>query len=362
MIDVSELQRRLKALVASDLRPPSAALCVDAPRLGLHWRGGADGPLAAGDEGQPAERPFRIASIAKPFTAATVLTLVGDGRLDLRQAIAGLVTPRTREALEGGGYDPSAIRLAHLLCHTSGLFDHTEAPSYLPAVFASPARRWTRGEQIEIAMREGRPWGAPGAIYRYSDTGYIILGEIIERATGLGLAQAVRMRLRLDDLGLARTWWEGAEPHPADAPKLARQYAGEVCATDIDPSFDAFGGGGLVSTVGDLTVFLRALLGGLILPADQLRAALRTPPFRVPTEGPDPWRTHNHLLATMPAGDRWGFGHTGAWGSVVVHVPEHDAVIAATLNREGPTAIAGLRELVGQVTSWLDRTERRAAG
>ena len=62
-----------------------------------------------------------------------------------------------------------------------------------------------------------RPIGPPGAKFQYSDTGYVLLGEIIERTAGDSLAAVARRELGFDRLGLATTWWEIAEPAPAGA-------------------------------------------------------------------------------------------------------------------------------------------------
>ncbi|MBV9693166.1 MAG: beta-lactamase family protein [Alphaproteobacteria bacterium] len=333
---------------------PGIAAAVTAPALGLTWEAGVDGALARDDGTLPAARPFRIASITKPFTATTIHALAEEGSLGISAAIAGLIAPETATTLVQGGYDPDAITVAHLLSHTSGIFDHTDAPSYLPTVFASPARRWTRAEQIDVAMREGRPHGQPGEVYRYSDTGYVILGEIVERARGTSLAAAARAAAGFERLGMTRTWWEGAEPAPGDAPALAHQYAGAVRASEIDASFDAFGGGGIVSTVGDLVRFLRALIGGVVLPPRRLSGALATPPARSIAGDPPAWRTHGYLLATMPAGRHWALGHTGAWGSAVLHVPALDATLALTLNREGQSAMTVLHATIARLTALLE--------
>ena len=70
-----------------------------------------------------------------------------------------------------------------------------------------------------------RPIGPPGAKFQYSDTGYVLLGEIIERTAGDSLAAVARRELGFDRLGLATTWWEIAEPAPAGARARASSWA-----------------------------------------------------------------------------------------------------------------------------------------
>ena len=81
-------------------------------------------------------------------------------------------------------------------------------------MLADPAHAWTRGEQLRRYVPT-RPIGPPGAKFQYSDTGYVLLGEIIERAAGDSLAAVARREQGFDRLGLATTWWEIAEPAPA---------------------------------------------------------------------------------------------------------------------------------------------------
>lgn len=79
-------------------------------------------------------------------------------------------------------------------------------------MLAAPRRRWSRTEQLALALEQPGPGGGPGACFRYSDTGYVLLGEIVERVTREPLGVAVRRLLRYELLGLRHTWWEDDEP------------------------------------------------------------------------------------------------------------------------------------------------------
>ena len=139
-----------------------------------------------------ADRPVRIASNTKTYVAATVLRLSEEGRLSLDDSIDSYLPGPMVDLLTGDGYRPDQMTLRHLLTHTSGLYDHSDSQKYGDAIMADPQRRWTRAEQLEAAMEWGDPWGPPGAIYTYCDTGYVLLGAIIEEASGRSLAAAVR--------------------------------------------------------------------------------------------------------------------------------------------------------------------------
>lgn len=330
---------------------PSVAAAIHCPSRGVDWQGGAL-------RGKPitpafADVPFRIASITKPFVAAAIHRLAAAGKLAITDAIADHVTTGTAAILTQGGYDPKAIRISHLLTHTSGLPDHTATPGHQAAVKDTPARRWQRQEQIALAMSEGHRVGLPGETYAYSDTGYVILGEIIERSSGRPMAEVVRHCLEFEAIGLADTWWEALEPPPRHAPAPARLGFAGGDGMDYDASFDLFGGGGLVSTVGDLNRFFAALLSGRLLATEQLAGALATPAALRPADAPR-WRTHNHLLSSMAVGRHWALGHTGYWSSAAVRLPALGAGIAVSLNGSGPEAFAAARTLLDRLADTLD--------
>jgi D-alanyl-D-alanine carboxypeptidase len=253
------LQSILDAEVQNNDAVRSAALHVGAPALGLIWEGAAG--LADPDTGRPMtpETPARIASNTKTFVAAAVLRLAEEGKLDIDDPIEDHLPEEFVEILDGDGYDTDAITIRHLLNHTSGLFDHTASPNFEPQILADPKHRWTRAEQVQCAVDWGGPHGEPGEYYTYCDTGYVLLGGIIEQVSGLPMAIAVRKLLDYGRLGLISTWWETLEPKPAWVPDRAHQFFGDIDTAEFDPSYDLYGGGGLVSTVGDLARFYRAI-------------------------------------------------------------------------------------------------------
>ena len=104
----------------------------------------------------------------------------------------------------------------------------------------------------------------PGEGVSLSDTGYVLLGEILERRTGLGLAGSCRSLSQLEKLDLGLTYLETLESRPRAAQPRAHQYYETIDSTGFDPTFDLYGGGGIVSTVDDLARFYRALLEGRV--------------------------------------------------------------------------------------------------
>jgi D-alanyl-D-alanine carboxypeptidase len=328
-----QLQLILDTEVQNNGAVHSAALHVDAPSLGLDWEGAAGMADPGGGRSMTPGTPVRIASNTKTFVAAAVLRLAEEGMLDIDDPIADHLPSEFVETLEGDGYDTGAMTVRHLLTHTSGLFDHSALDRYTEAIMADPMHRWTRAEQLQGAVDWGDPHGPPGEFYTYCDTGYVLLGGVVERVSGQPMAEAVRRLLDYEKLGLDSTWWETLEPRPAGAPDRAHQFYAEHDTADFDPSYDLYGGGGIASTVGDLARFYRALFTGGVY-ADPATSDL----MLTTVDGARP------LPEARPLGYRMGiwvveiegfttYRHTGFFGTLATYVPELDLVVTAATNQ-----------------------------
>lgn len=333
----SRLSALLNELVAAHGFERGVALHVDSPSLGLAWEAAAG--LADPTTGAPMTpaHPVRIASNTKTYVAVAVLRLVEDGRLELDDSIGGLLPADLLAVLETGGYDPDGITVRHLLTHASGLDDHgTE--SYAAQILGDPQHRWSRLEQLRLCVEDGRPRGAPGEVYHYSDTGYVLLGEILERTTGRNLAAAVWELVDRPGLGLDATWFETLEPAPAGVPPRAHQFYREVDVTGFDPSFDLWGGGGVVATVGDMARFTRALFAGRVFrhPATLETMLARPTGLRPPSDADDgalPPGAYGMGIWTLEHDGLELYRHTGFWGTTATWIPELDLVVTATVNQ-----------------------------
>lgn len=309
---------------------------ITAPRRGitLEMARGLREP-GSKDALQPADA-FRIASVTKVFVAAAVLRLHETRQLDLFAPIAGKIAPVDEAALKGAGYDPQRITLYQLLTHTSGLRDYAEAPDYQQAVGSDPARRWTPEEQIAVAMRQGAPLGAPGTVYSYSDTNFVLLGEVITRSRGQTLGAAVRQLVGFARLGLTKTYWERFEQAPARL-RRAGQRMGTIDVAMIDPSVDLYGGGGLVSTTGDLARFYRALFRGEIFAH---RGTLSLALLGAPATSPEGrTRAQAPLMRVRKVGRELCWEHGGFWGIEAVHCPNSDITVVVSYNQAQPAPV-----------------------
>lgn len=350
---VSErLQAVLDRAVKSDGKVPGILASVSAPSIHLEWSG-ASGRIRLDDpETLQPDQPFRIASITKIFVAAAIFKLCEQHRLALFGPIAPYLSSRTDNALRRHGYRPDVITIQQLLAHTSGIYDHASDPAYSAALIASPHKHWTPAEQIQFAMEHGKPVGRPGQRFVYSDTGYVILGEIIEGRMHQPLPACIRKLLGLDALELRSTYFESLETPPSTKLVLAHQYFGAADFADVDPSFDLYGGGGIVSTTADLNRFLRALLTGRLFSSPQtLSSALMT----IDAEHEAADHLHANLLTTYPFGRRICWGHRGVWASEALYCPDIDLAVSVTLNQSEALDGPELKSLVASMAEELER-------
>ncbi|MCE9669947.1 beta-lactamase family protein [Myxococcus stipitatus] len=295
-------------------------MSVRIPSAGLEFSGAAQAPEA---ESLAPGTPFRIASVTKTFMAAAILRLVEDDTLSLDDTVAEVVPPPYPELLRAHGYAPERMTIAHLLTHTSGLFDYAQSDDYLAAVLEEPARVWTREEQVRFAMEHGAPVGAPGERYMYSDTGYLLLGAVLETRMGWGLARAYRSLLGFERLGLQATWLEKLEPPPTTPIALAPQALDGFPLANIDATADLFGGGGLVSNTADLSRWFQALFAGEVFTQSSTLDVMK----RVPaTNTEDGGGMGIFRLERADGSACWL--HEGFWGVAAMVCPDLDVSVA----------------------------------
>lgn len=225
------------------------------------------------------EAAFHAASVGKMMAAVLILSLVEEGRLGLDTAIGSVLPGSDIDGLPAAtGVDVGRdITVDHLLSHTSGIPDYFEPPgkaktaSSMPALLDDLDRRWTPTDLLaEVSSLV--PIGAPGERFHYSDTGYILLGRIIEEIRGQSLASALDSHI-FAPLGMGRT----------STPYDATLIPDDLSTLDIAPlwlgkhelsrahcvSLD-WAGGGIVTTADDLVAFQSALHGGSLISAETL--------------------------------------------------------------------------------------------
>lgn len=279
-------------------------------------RGQAD--VAAGVPLKPGDR-FRIASVTKQFSAAGLLTLVDAGRVSLDDPLSKYLP-----TYPGG----ARITIEQLLNHTSGVREYTD----IPGTFEGPIRRHVTTEQLIDYFKNEAPDFAPGEAWNYSNSGYVLIGAVIEAATGQAwhhyLDQALLEPLGMNDTG-----------YGADHAVSAHQVNGYtthrgVLAAPIPLSMtQPHAAGALVSTVDDLTRWNLALHEGKVLkPATYARMITPVGHAKTYSYG---YGIGTTTLRGLPALQHGG-GIAG-FSSHLLYVPGDGVSVAVLLNNEMPS-------------------------
>ena len=281
----------------------------------------------------PTDGAFRIGSITKTFTATTILQLADEGILTLDDSLS-VWLPEVAEQLPYG----DQITLRQLLSHTAGVFNFTNNRAYYRDWFEGLVEDETAGtlmlpcwdrtpkDILDTYVYDGTATFAPGARGRwaYSNTGFMVLGMVIEAATGHTVAEEYHSRI-FDPLNMAHTYLECHEP-PVTG--LVHGYmTDEVALLDVFEvhSSAAWTAGGLISSVPDLMVFAKALFAGQLFDDQTMLEA---------------------MIDSVPEGD-YGLGlmvyvssvgHDGTsngFASALRYWPEDEMVVVVLYNGEG---------------------------
>jgi len=314
-----------EALNLSHDQMVGVSMSVLAPDLNINYQGAAGFDSKKKETKLLAEQPFRIASVTKTFVATAILLLHEKDSLDINNSINKYVSPKHIQLLKNGGYRTSAITIKHCLQHTSGLFDYAMGSNtYSEMVIKNPKRKWSRTDQIKLAMDIGEPYASPGELFHYSDTGYILLGEIIENITRTNLGESLRELLKYDSQNISSTWLENFESNPNENNPFVNRYIYDYNATEWDASIDLYGGGGLISITQDLSVFAHNLFNGNIFEKTiTLKTMLSEPEVKTPNKN----TYHCGLYSTSLYGEMV-YMHKGMWGTILLHVPKYNCSIA----------------------------------
>jgi D-alanyl-D-alanine carboxypeptidase len=250
----------------------------------------------------PRDGRVRIGSGTKMFTAAVVLQLAGEGRLDLDAPVERYLPGLVR----GEGIDGNAITVRQLLQHTSGLPEYTQfAVDFLKVQHLYQEPR----ELLDRAFAQPAQF-APGTSWRYTNTNYILAGLVVQKVTGRPVSEEITNRI-IKRADLRKTYWpgvgeqtiRGAHPHGYTSADYEQPH---VDVTEMDPSW-GWTAGQLISTPSDVNKFLTALMDGTLLePAqlEQMTAAIEAPGF------PPNWSYGLGLMKiTLSCGEEiWGHG------------------------------------------------------
>ncbi len=284
---------------------PGGVLSVEGPG----WRYVKAVGMADPDAGLPVDcgMAFQIGSNTKMMTATVILQLQEEGKLSVDDLLANYL-PEVAARLQHG--DVMTIR--QLLQHTAGVFSYTDnAPDGTTGIavasMSDPAalrRGVTPQEMIDFTIDHGQPYFAPGeeGKWYYSNSGYALLGMVIEAVEGLPLDKSFENRI-FGPLGMTRSYlWDGIPRKAFGLPRswLMPPFDNETTEWNVSQSW---AGGGVISTVDDMHRFITALVGGDLFQNTETLAVMQD---TVPS--PIPGTTGYGLGMILLEGDVWGHG------------------------------------------------------
>jgi D-alanyl-D-alanine carboxypeptidase len=271
---------------------------------------------------------FRFGSITKQFTAAVILQLVAEGRLSLDDPITRFFPDYPQP---GGG---ATVR--QLLNHTSGIQSYTGIPGWM--VEANTNRPHSTAEMVALFRDLPSPT-PPGQAWAYNNSGYVMLGAIVEQVTGKPWHQAVAERiagpLRLGTLRYGVT----GESAPAMAHGYTGGESGPQPALRIHMSVP-HGAGALIGTVDDLAAWARALHHGRVVSPALYQEMIR--PTALPDGSTSPY---GYGLGLAELRGRPTVGHGGGifgFNTDSLYIPSEDLFVAVLANSDDPATPPGM--------------------
>ncbi len=287
---------------------------------------------------------FRLASVSKAFTAAAVMLLVRDGKLGYDDRLTDL--------LPGFPDYGRAITVRHLLQHTSGLPDYEDFMAEPDPKKPVEESQIDDAGVLEILKARKGGWFVPGSLWRYSNSGYVVLGLIVARVSGKSFPAFLRERIFLP---LKMT---GSVAHVRGKSTVADRafgYSREAARwrfSDQSPTSATLGDGGVYSSLTNLSLWDEALRRHLLLTEEEMRPALT--PVRVPGKGPtgpdgrpadygfgwflNAWQGHPRM---------WHYGETSGFRTAIHRFPADGLTVIVLANRTDVDASALAVKIAG---------------
>ncbi|MCY9517024.1 serine hydrolase domain-containing protein [Paenibacillus apiarius] len=331
-----EIEKKLGGEVASDLKLHNVYLLIHSEKLDIHW------PMAAGKtDGVLANpmQPYHTASVGKTFTSVMLAILVEKGLVKFDDPISNYLPEDIVKDLhiyKGKEYTYD-IQIKHLLSNTSGLPDYFEdkpkrGKGLMEEILANPSRFWTPQETIHWSKAHLQPRFPPGKGVHYTDTGYNLLGIIIETITSKPYHEVLHDYI-FNPLHMNYSYLsQYSEPAIKSEHPVAHVYMDELkINVDDYRSFSSFySGGQTVCTLEDLLLFMKALVKNQIIQKETLDMMKQWNKMWV---GMD----YGYGLMRMrfqPFSQRYlGWGHLGASGTSMLYFPNMDVYIIGSFNQ-----------------------------
>ena len=271
---------------------------------------------------------FRMGSITKQFSAAIVLQLAAEGKLSLDDKLSKFLPDFPKPGADA--------TVAQLLNHTSGVQSYTDIPGWMTE--ANTGKPHTTQQMIAVFKDLPSP-SKPGEKWAYNNSGYVLVGAVIEKVTGKPWYQAVEERIA-KPLGLTSVRYGVFE---SQSPKMATGYSEAegktVPAQTIDMSVP-HAAGALIGSVEDLAKWNAALHHGKVIPAawyNRMIARTAMPDASLEDYG---FGIANGELRGRPV-----IGHSGGiFGFLTdsVYLPKEDVFVAVFTNSDAPATNPGM--------------------
>ena len=325
------LDQALVSLVQAAPRPgPGASMLIITPQ-GRYFKstGVADvttcEPLAA-------DSPFQIGSNTKMMTSAILFQLQEEGVLAISDPLSKWL-PDLAAQLPNG----DKITIDMMLTHTSGLHDYFDLPTEDGVIIESGTedkamltRAFTPEELVAVVADSGASYFEPAAEgeWHYSNTGYILLGLIIEKATGQSYEENLNERI-LEPLGLDQTYLQPGQPEAGALPQGYYRWPFDFTTGEWNAS-QGWAAGAVVSTPEEFAVFLKALFTGqLFTQPETLELMQQAPAMVVDPLGPGIVYGHGMLNNNGVLGHG---GQTLGFQSDGGYIPDKDVTIVMWSN------------------------------
>ncbi|MDM8003337.1 MAG: serine hydrolase [Bacteroidota bacterium] len=203
---------------------------------------------------------FRIGSITKQFTAMAILQLMEQGKLSLQDEITKFIPDYPTQAY--------SITVEHLLTHTSGIKSYTNVPDYIKNV-----RTDMTPEELVNSFKNLPMEFAPGTRWNYNNSGYVLLGYIIEKVTGKSYTDYIQENF-FTPLGMTSTCYGSDTEIIKNRAYGYQQGAEGIVNSNYCSMTQPYSAGSIMSTVGDLFKWHQALYAGKVVKKETLEMAL----------------------------------------------------------------------------------------
>jgi CubicO group peptidase (beta-lactamase class C family) len=256
----STLAAKIDAIMAEIYKPgePGAAIIVRKDGQTIFRKGYGMADLELGVPVAP-DMVFRLGSITKQFTAVSVLMLAQEGKLGLQDEITKFLPDYPTQG--------KRITVEHLLTHTSGIQSYTDMPEWLPLW----RKDFTVKELIDF-FKDKPVQFVPGRSWAYSNSGYFLLGAIIEKVSGKTYEEFVTEKI-FKPLGMKGSFYGSSERIiPRRIPGYQAGQSGLINAPYLSMT-QPYAAGSLLSTVDDLAIWSDAVFAGKLVRKDWLDKA-----------------------------------------------------------------------------------------